>query len=60
MADKYVVKQGSQPCFSSDDLGVCEAVVSKKKMELLNQGCDIRHPEFAMSISENESLPVTI
>lgn len=50
MADKYVVKEGKQVIFSSDEEDACHAVAGQKRMELMNRGCDIRNDEFKLVI----------
>lgn len=54
MADKFVVKEGKQVIFSSDDAALCEGVAKQRTLDLVNRGCDVRNDEFKVAVSKQE------
>ena len=50
MADKFIVKEGKQVIFSSDDSTICEGIAKQRTLDLLNRGCDVRNEEFKVVV----------
>lgn len=51
MADKFVVKQGSQVIFSSDDEGTCQLMANKAIQDSIVKGVDVRNSEHAVTVT---------